>query len=274
MTNQEKRDRREWTVMNLFVEAYSSFPIGELSKSECPDFLLTTRNSQGRPHRIGIELTELKYERGDTRFNMRAHEDYLTLIMDEAEALFRARHQDILTVDVHFADSMSPLILNPEKADGAEPDALRRALSETLERIVEENLPESTGKRYRVDRSYKYGDLNLPRHVESLEITNVTGRQSEPLWYASMSAHVKPLSVASIAQRIADKDAKMQHYNADCEELWLIIIQNSFLMSNAYEPLEAQRALGHRYRSRFNRVFVFERSQARVRQLTIVRKVR
>lgn len=287
-SNQAKKDRREWTVMNLFVEAYSSMPIGELRKSECPDFVLTTQSSAGRRRRLGIELTELKYERADRQFNMRAHEDYLSLIMDDAERLFRARHDVTLCVDVRFADSMSPLILAPDRnpqrgaaglaptqADTAnEPDALRQALSETIARIVEDNLPEATGKRYRVDRMSKYGDLNLPSYIDSLAICNVSGRLGEPLWYASMHTHVKPLSIESVSQRIADKDSKMRHYDTSCDELWLVIVQNSFLMSAAYNAADGQRALQHRYRSRFDKVFVFERSEARVRQLNILRKLR
>lgn len=271
-TNQAKKDRREWTIMNLFVQNYSSFPIGKVEKSECPDFIVTAQRRDGSVRRIGIELTELKYERNDLQFNMRAHEDFLSAIMDRAQRIFRERFDHVLNVDVHFSDSLSPMILGPKSDNSAQ--MLSEALSETLANIVEENLPESTGKCYKVDRCYKYGDLNLPQHVESLTITNTTGRQEEPLWYASMSTHVKPLTVESVSQRIKDKDNKMKHYDSSCSELWLIIIQNSFLMSNAYDPALARRALEHRYRTRFNRVFVFERSHASVSQLNILRPLR
>ncbi len=270
--NQQKRDKREWTVMNLFIQSYNSFPIGEVEKSECPDFIVSTKSANGKKKRVGIELTELKYERNDQKFNMRAHEDFLSGIMDEAQEFFARRYDMVLNVDVHFSDSISPLILAPQE-DG-EARLLRTALAETIARIVIENLPESTGKSYLVDRKYKYGDLNLPQHIASMTITNVTGRQEEPLWYASISTHVKPLSVDSVSQRIKDKDDKMSHYDQTCDELWLIIIQNSFLMSEAYDPLAARHALEHRYRTRFNKVFVFERSQAKVRQLNIIRKIR
>ncbi len=271
-TNQQKKDRREWTVMNLFIQNYISFPIGNVEKSECPDFIVSTKNKNGKTKRIGIELTELKYERNDTKFNMRAHEDFLTRIMDDAESFFRARHNAILNVDVHFSDNISPLILRENADDQAA--ILRQALSETVARIVEDNLPECTGKKYKVDRSYKYGDINLPQHIDSMTITNVSGRQDEPLWYASMSTHVKPLSIESISQRIKDKDEKLKHYENDLDEQWLLIIQNSFLMSKAYNPAEALRALQHKYRTNFNKIFVFERSEAKVNQLNIIRKIR
>lgn len=98
--------------------------------------------------------------------------------------------------------------------------------------------------------------------------------KSEPLWYASMSTHVKPLSIESVSQRIKDKDLKMSHYDNRLDEQWLLIIQNSFLMSKAYDPVDARRALQHRYRTRFDKVFVFERSEANVSQLNIIRKIR
>ncbi|MDD5815924.1 MAG: hypothetical protein PUD36_06770 [Bacteroidales bacterium] len=271
-TNQAKKDKREWLIMNLFVQSYRQFPLGRIAKSERPDFIVTHKTAQGKTKRIGIELTELKYERNDQQFNMRAHEDFLSKIMDGAQEIFGGRHDMVLNVDVHFSDSLSPMILG-EKSD-SDAHFLPDAMAETIANIVEDNLPESTGKTYRVDRSYKYGDLNLPQHIESITISNVTGRQEEPLWYASMSTHVKPLSVESISQRIKDKDEKMAKYDSTCDELWLIIIQNSFLMSRAYDPNEARHALQHRYRTRFNRVFVFERSQANVKMLNILRKMR
>lgn len=268
--NQFKRDKREWTIISLFRQSYPLFPIGELHKSECPDFIIDTTSRAGRPRRIGIELTELKYERNDQKFNMRAHEDFLSRIMDAALLCFQRSQDLILNVDVHFSDSLSPLIL--ASPDDSEAHLLSAALAETIAQIVIDNIPESTGKRYEVDRRYKYGDINLPQHVESIAITNVTGRQEEPLWYASMSTHVKPISVASISQRIKDKDAKISHYDASCDEIWLVIIQNSFLMSRAYDPVAARRALQHRYPSRFNRVFVFERSEASVSTLRLIKK--
>ena len=258
--------------MSLFIQSYSSFPIGDVEKSECPDFIVNTRSRSGKLKRIGIELTELKYERNDSRFNMRAHEDFLSKIMDDALACYALSNNLTLNVDVHFSDSISPLILSEGRDDEAH--LIRRALSETIANIVADNLPEATGKKYLVDRRYKYGDVHLPQHIESIVITNVTGRQEEPLWYASMSTHVKPLSIESISQRIKDKDLKMLHYDGNCDEQWLLIIQNSFLMSHAYDPLAARRALEHRYRTRFNKVFVFERSEAKVCQLNIIRKIR
>ena len=263
-SNQAKRDRREWTIMNLFASSYNLFPIGTIIKSECPDFILQTEKK-----RIGIELTELKYERNDTQFNMRAHEDFLSSIMLGAQDLFERVCQFKLVVDVHFADTLGPsTLLEPGAQEGI---LIRQGLSESIFRIVEDNLPESTGKKYIVDRTSKYGDLNLPLMIESVHITNVTGRMDEALWYASISTRVKPISVESISQRIKDKDGKLPKYDCSCNEQWLVIIQNSFLMSSSFDPVAAQRALSHHYKSKFNRVFVFERSEAKVTPLNIRR---
>ena len=40
-------------------------------------------------------------------------------------------------------------------------------------------------------------------------------------------------------------------------------------MSSAYDPVIAQRALKHRYRTHFDKVFVFERSEGHVSELRI-----
>lgn len=264
-SNQQKRDRREWTIINLFASSYNSFPIGCLEKSERPDFILTTERK-----RIGIELTELKYERNDTEFNLRAHEDFLSRIMDEALSIYSADNELVLVVDVRFSDSIAPMVAMEQGAGEAE--LIRRGLSESIAHIVIDNLPEATGKHYRVDRTSKYGDTNLPRMIESVDIANVTGRMDEPLWYAGISTRIKPVSVESIAQRIKDKDNKLKGYNHACDEQWLIIIQNSFLMSSRYDPEAARHALRHRYPSDFNRVFLFERSRAQVTMLNIIRR--
>jgi len=265
--NQAKKDRREWTIMNLFAESCSCFPIGKVEKSECPDFIVTTQHKK-----IGIELTELKYERRDTKFNMRAHEDFLSGIMLRAQMIYDKKHELVLVVDVHFSDNIAPdIVLSPDSDDA---DLLRVGLSESIAKIVEDNLPEATGKKYIVDRMSKYGDINLPKVIESVHIINMTGRLEEALWYASISTRVKPLSVESIAQRIEDKNQKMLKYDDTCDEQWLLIIQNSFLMSSQYDPVAVKRALKHRYSSRFKRVFVFERSEAHVTELNVIRKIR
>ena len=270
--NQQKKDKREWAIMNLFVQSCSAVPIGEIEKSESPDFIVVSGRENGKERRIGIELTELKYERQDTGFNMRAHEDYLSGLMEEAETIFRRSSDMTINVDVSFSDSIAPLILG-EKADDTA--TLRKtALAETIAKIVLENLPEATGKSYWVDRRYKYGDMNLPQHIERIKISNVCGRQDESMWNAGIWTRVKPLTIESVMQRIRDKDTKLRHYNKTCDEQWLVIIQNSFLMSSQYDPHEAFRALKHRYRSSFKRIFVFERSEAKVYELNIIRKIR
>ena len=79
------------------------------------------------------------------------------------------------------------------------------------------------------------------------------------------------MSVASVCGRINDKDEKIVHY-APLDEQWLIIVQNSFLMSSLYNPDDVKTALNHKYRSRFDRIFVFERSEGTVTELKIEKK--
>ncbi len=257
--NQEKKDRREWAVMQLFRSSYSLFPLGKVEKSERPDFLLYSDTNI-----IGIELTELKYERKDKEFNLRAHEDFLSEIMSEAQDIVEAQSHLKLIVDVHFKNDIGAAVaLGKDSSDML----ITQGLTESIARIVLENIPESTGIEYLIDRTSKYGYLYLPSKIESIYIKNVTGRFKEGLWYAGISTKVKPLSVASISQRLVAKNEKLSFYNSTCDEYWLIIIQNSFLMSDFYNPLTAREALRHLYRSDFDKVFVFERSKGEVTQL-------
>ncbi|MCQ2218498.1 MAG: hypothetical protein MJZ33_08475 [Paludibacteraceae bacterium] len=259
--NQEKKDRREWAVMQIFRSEYPVFPLGELSKSERPDFLL-----QSKKGLIGIELTELKYERQDKKFNLRAHEDFLSEIMEGAQEIFESKCDQKLVVDVHFANELGPILSAPYFPEKDE-TLMKQGLMEAIAKIVIDNMPESTGVKYKVDRTSKYGDLNLPSKIESIYILNVTGRFEEALWYAGISTMVKPLSIESISQRLRAKDLKLPFYNSESVENWLIIIQNSFLMSSSYDPITAQKALKHCYSSQFDRVFVFERSEGGITQL-------
>ncbi|MCF0190233.1 MAG: hypothetical protein HUJ96_03110 [Marinilabiliaceae bacterium] len=269
-SNSQKRDRKEWTIMNLFAQKFKDFPLrAKISKSERPDFIIATPKE-----RIGVELTELKYERLETEFNMRAHEDFLNQIMDTALEIYELRSQRDsnlpLVVDVRFSETISPQVAPTGKEEIERADLLQLGLAEKISHIVSENIPESTGKQYIVDRTSKYGDLNLPQLVERISITNVSGRLPEALWYASISTRVKPLSIESITQRIKDKDNKLKGYDSSCDKQWLIIIQNSFLMSSQYDPIAVSRALRHNYPTNFDRVFVFERSQASVSELKIL----
>jgi hypothetical protein len=251
--NQEKKDKREWAVMQLFRSSYPAFPLGRLEKSECPDFLLYAHNDL-----IGIELTELKYEREDKDFNLRAHEDFLSDIMVDAQTIVESASNLKLIVDVHFTNELGPALSLGKDCSTL---LLRQAFTEVIANIVMENTPEATGIRYIIDRTSKYGYHHLPAKIESISIRNMTGRFKEGLWYAGISTKVKPLSIASISQRLVVKNQKLKGYNSTCNEFWLIIIQNSFLMSSSYEPLTAREALRHYYQSDFDKVFVFERSE-------------
>ncbi len=271
-TNAQKKDRREWTIMNLFMQSYQNFPTrGEVSKSERPDFLVDTPNK-----RIGIEVTELKYDRDDSAFNLRAHEDFLNQVMIFAESAYIKSEADSslpLVVDVRFSDRISPLVApcdNKESEKKAE--LMRLGLAQEVATIVADNLPVATGKQYIVDRTSKYGDMHLPLLVEKIIITNVSGLLKEHLWYASISTRVKPLSIQSIAQRIKDKDKKLEGYDTGCDEQWLLIVQNSFLMSAQYDPIAVNKALKHKYPTKFDRVLIFERSQAKVTELKILKE--
>ena len=249
--------------MQLFRSSFSSFPIGELEKSECPDFLLHTRRGL-----IGIELTELKYDRNDYRFNPRGHEKWLESIMEAAQCDFERESDQKLIVDVHFFNELGPAVSRPRE----EPSMLLHdGFKEAIVKLVKDNVPESTGQSYVIDRQSKYGYQNLPSKIEAIYVKNVTGRYQEGLWYAGISTMVKPMTVESVTQRVTDKNVKISHYNPDCSKTWLIIIQNSFLMSSGYDPQKAYRALHHRYLSLFDRVFVFERSEGVVTELPIIK---
>ena len=144
---------------------------------------------------------------------------------------------------------------------------MRQRLVESIAQIVMENTPEATGIEYLINRTSKYGYLHLPTKIKSIYIKNMTGRFKEGLWYAGISTKVKPLSIASLSQRLAAKNEKLPFYNSTCDEYWLIIIQNSFLMSDLYDPRTAREALRHLYLSDFDKVFVFERSKGEVTRL-------
>ena len=261
--NQVKKDRREWNVMKIFRQNCQMFPLGELEKSERPDFLVRTANKL-----VGIELTELKYERKDKEFNMRAHEDFLEELMTCAQTIFEKDCGLKLVVDVHFHANIGPAVAMDKNHEAM---LIMQGLAETIARLVTDNTPDATGISFLIDRSSKYGYYNLPSMIESVRVTNVMGRFTESLWYAGISTKVKPLSVESISQRIKAKDKKLKAYNHKCAETWLVIIQNSFLMSSKYDPVAAQRALNHRYRSDFDRVFVLERAEGIVTLLNTYR---
>ena len=265
--NQEVKDRKEWAVINMFRSCYSSFPIGKLEKSESPDFLLHCDNN-GKSRLVGIELTELKYERGDKLFNLRAHEDFMVLLMEDARKIVEAQCQDKLIVEVLFSEEVSPTVL---MVDQEAQMLIRQGLAEEVAKVVLDNIPEATGMKYKVDRTSKYGYHALHSKIVSVSIQNVTGRWYESLWYAAIATKVKSLSISSVSQRLMAKDCKLKKYNPACYEQWLVIIQNSFLMSSTYNPLTAQKALAHTYHSNFDKVFVFERSEGSVTPLALVR---
>ena len=157
--NQYKKDQREWAIIRLFRSSFTAFPLGELEKCECPDFILSAGSKK-----IGIELTELKYEREDRDFNLRAHEDFLTDIMNGAKQIVEKVCDQVLVVDVHFTNELGPSVSVPkEKAS----QLMRLAFTEAISKI--EGLSHGQGDR---------DSLQMKREARNLE----TGKKKPESW--------------------------------------------------------------------------------------------
>src|SRR3982074_3482161 len=91
------RDELEHRYLEGFARAVSQFPVGLVSKSENPDFLV-----QSADHLIGIELTRLFRKSAQGHSLAREQESLRERIATEAKSLYEAMKRPPIHVSIHF----------------------------------------------------------------------------------------------------------------------------------------------------------------------------
>ena len=247
MSNSKENKARERRFVELFKEAYSAFPTGEIiadEKQERPDAIVVT--SQGE---IGIEITSLHDDK------LKRRESECEKAVSEARRIYEKQNFPKLHVSVHIGGENSFNRAN------------RNKFANAIAGLVAENIP-PPGKYLAVENDFN-NPVAFPYEIDSMYIYQYSWPDKN-LWTAPSAGFYREHFVEELQRVISEKDSKLSGYAPDCREQWLLVVAENSSPSTFFDPSEI--TVSHRYKSAFDKVFVMELFKVKVFELNLVGK--
>ena len=230
------KDDIEKTYLDGFAKTLAQFPVGCLSKSENPDFLVS--NEEGT---LGIELTRMFRKPLQGESPLRAQESLREKIIESAKARYVALGQPSIRVGVLFNNRI----------------ALRRRdvkeIAQRLADLVIRSIPDP-GERH----MKQYNRINRNYFPEAIDVI-VVGRPERlqrSSWSIASAEDLPPLSISEVQARISAKDIRVPDYLKQCDRIWLVLCTCGAGLSSYLEL--SDEATQATYEGQFTRVFVYK----------------
>jgi hypothetical protein len=236
--------------LELFRETCSDFPLGMITDSEEPDFVIDNGAAA-----IGIELTELYREAPESGRPMQAWEKLAEVLVEEACSIHKLRGGPVLTVRVEFDL-------------GSKFGRARR--SEVASKLAELVLASCPAIGDDVKLENEYDDLDaFPEEITRIRIQRSPYR-SRAHWSAPRAAFIPRLNVELLQERIDEKNKRAAVYRKRTPEIWLVVIYNlSLSLASSFE--RCGEAFTQTYRSDFDRTFMLDAFGRSSVELTTIR---
>lgn len=238
--NQQKM--RELAFINEIVSLRPDLFPKPLAESESPDFLM-----QDHDKTIGIEMME--YVRGQDNKGsiIRRSETAQQTLANYAYQAFKEKHNEAIFVTLHCDPNIAP-----EKSK-------LRQLASVLVNIVEPNIPQDLYASVKLD----YDDLQGTDLQSFLYSINIQRVKADGDGWGIMSASFISTTQEEIQNIINLKDSKVSSYLKQCNEIWLLVVAESYLALSGHISFTTD-ILKHNYRTNFNRVLFYDRATKQV----------
>lgn len=238
-------DKKELEQMHLdcFREAYGRFPEGKVESGEAPDFSIL---APGR--KLGIETTQLFRPVSSGSRPMQEQETLQQKVVDSAKNIFEECRSAGLDVCVFF----NTHVLLSKRGVGP--------LARKMATLVAENVPRP-GAWNELD--WRIGS-HFPEEISLMRVWYPTF-DPESFWSVSRWAFVAEIDPAEIQVILDRKNSRISDYREDSNEIWLLIVADGRNHSTSVKFLPTVAT--HRFRSMFDRTFVFRRLEKQIIQL-------
>lgn len=242
-----RKKQREKILLTEFQALYVDFPPGILIETEEPDFLVRTGS-----HTLGIEVFEFhKKEPGASSSHLRERESFHERLVQRAQSLFEDKYPIPLQVIFHGHGSQRNAKLSEFESWGAE-----------IADLVVQHIPQALHETTYLDREVLRHTL-VHHVIHSFSVTKL-GFNTPGLWtFAETSS--PETSLAQLQSEISIKDAKIQRYQAQCSEVWLLIIIGGRSIATMVDL--PKDLVSHAFHFRFDRVLVYNRMMKTVATL-------
>ncbi len=245
---QPDKKQLEILLVNYFRVCYEDFPIGKLSPSESPDFVLKMKNR----HEIGIELTRLNpASRNIPDRNQLLQIKVREQIIGLSKNLFEKESPLKLFVKFLFSDSKE---ISEERQMSVAIQAvnlIRKAVTgKSSDSFFREIIP---------------GDL-LPEGLDGILIVNHPVMEISA-WERANNLGVSNDVVDDIRRAIHKKDEKLLrlYKRQQLNYYWLLITTDRLRGVKSFNLPE--KIMNHKFHSEFQHVFLFDLIKANVFQL-------
>ncbi|HEY3368784.1 MAG TPA: hypothetical protein VGK74_27320 [Symbiobacteriaceae bacterium] len=242
--NEKKAQELSHLASFLTASAIQGTPI-PIPDGEGPDFVVPTDQRE-----IGVEVTELVREAPQTGIGRRQMEGIREQVLAGAKRLWDEAGQPFLEAHVHFNEHHTP-----SKKD------ISRVAGE-LVTFVRAHVP-AVGEHLHFSW-HDSGPIALPTEVHAINIIRLASH-TRSYWLSPDSDWEATLSVEQLQARITAKNRKAARYRSAVETVWLLIVLDSRRLSGWFDFQGA--ALEAVYESMFDRIFLFDRFTATVREL-------
>ena len=230
------KDEIEKTYLDGFAKTLAMFPVGCLSKSENPNFLIN--NKEGT---LGIELTRMFQKPLQGQSPLRAQESLRERITQLAKARYIALGQPPIRVGVLFNNRV---VLRRKDVR-----PIAQMLADVAMRLIPDPGEQRTEEYHSVNRSY------FPEAVDVI-VVGRPKRLERSVWSLAATEDLRPLSTFDVQARITAKDARVSDYLRQCDRIWLVLCTCGAGLSSYLElSQEANQAM---YQGKFARVFVYK----------------
>jgi len=242
------KKKREKLLLEQFKALYADFPEGEIKEYEEPDFLVKKDDN----NIVGIELVD--YVRGQKKVGSihRRDESLHQRIANKARSQFEESNDTPLMVHFTWNDYH-----HPSKAEIG-------LLAESAAKIVIHHIPRRLFDVIRI-RVGELPSTPLRKFVHFIDVTRVRD-ESQILWSSIERGWigVKEDEVQSI---INSKNSKVNVYNQNCNNIWLLIIADGAYVSSTVEIQSQTRE--YTYQSDFDKIFFWDYQSQEIVRLAL-----
>lgn len=232
----DNKKARERKFLYEVSQKYPAFPVGEITETESPDFLIKQNTKI-----IGIEIVD--YIRGQSKGESaeRRNEVIWQKVANTAKETFESKHN--IPLMIHFHWNQSHFLRQSEISQ----------LANDVVQLVENHIPTQLFENLRIS-SDELDNTRLENIVHFITITKVRN-EKQSLWSFISSGWIE-VQTNEIQHLIDTKNDKAQEYLRHCDEIWLIIVADGRYISSNIDLSEV--ATNNVYTSLFEQVLVYD----------------
>lgn len=240
------KKRIERLTLERFRSLLPSFPNGEMTPCEGPDFTIKLDNGE----RLGIELTELHREVPSGKVQPQAQEALKHRAVKQAQRIYDSAGGPYLHVSVRFGNS---------QLASAKVPPLAKRIAETVRSIVP-----PLGEIRVAEPNYTSHD-QFPKELHHLSAYNLPDA-TRSFFTAPGSTWVATLQDDDVKRVLASKEKKYERYRSQCYEVWLLISCNGVFMSTWFDGIEQFH--GRSFDTQFDRIYLLSHFDNRLIEIS------